>query len=159
MILTKVRSVEFDETSQMGVVMLQDAEGKKVLPIWVGIFEAQATLFRLKNISSPRPLTHDLLRNVIENLKGKVEYVFVDDIVGNTYYAKINVVLGNEKIVIDSRPSDAIALALRTDSPIYVSEKVFDSHSLDTDKFEDEQRQEFFKQYLANLSEDDLNKA
>src|SRR4029434_2562473 len=106
------------------IVILKDKEGERVLPIWVGIFEANAIALQIENIATPRPMTHDLLRNIITDLEGQVDRVVVSDLKDNTFYAIIHLTVRGERIAIDSRPSDAIALALRTRSPILVEETV-----------------------------------
>ena len=158
MILCKVETVTFDEVSQMGVVLLSEKNGKKVLPIWIGIFEAQAILFRLQNSYFPRPLTHDLLKICIEHLSGKVEYIFINKVEQNTYFCEIHIKQNNKEIVIDSRPSDAIALAVRVDAPIYVHEDVFESNGIDKEEFLKEQRDKFYKAYLETMEDEDTGK-
>ena len=158
MILCKVEGVTFDEISQMGIVLLSEKEGKKILPIWVGIFEAQAILFRLQNSYFPRPLTHDLLKICIEQLSGKVEYIFINKVEQNTYFCEIHIKQNNKEIVIDSRPSDAIALAVRVDVPIYVHEDVFESNGIDKEEFLKEQRDKIYKAYLETMEDEDTGK-
>jgi len=117
----QVRTVVFDHNSNTPVVLLESAERDKALPIWVGTSEAQAIAMEMEGISGPRPLTHDLLKTVIEELEGKVERVVIDDLRDSTYYASIHLRAHGNAVRVDSRPSDAIALALRLDSPIFVS--------------------------------------
>src|SRR3970282_110052 len=109
------------------IILLRDSEGQKVLPIWVGIYEANAIALQIENVSTPRPMTHDLLKNVIEDLKATVEKIVVCDLRDNTFYARIYRVAGEGPVVVDARPSDAIALALRTKAPIFVEEQVIDN--------------------------------
>ena len=113
--------------TNMPIVILKDKAGDRVLPIWVGIFEANAIALQMENIATPRPMTHDLLRNVITDLDGSVERVVVSDLKDNTFYAIIHLTVRGEPVVVDARPSDAIALALRTRSPILVEETVIDN--------------------------------
>jgi len=158
MILMKVDTVIFGDLSQMGIVLLVTEDNERAIPIWVGLFEAQAIMFKLQGSVFPRPLTHDLLKNCIEKLSGKVEYILINDINKNTFYAEIHIIANNKKIVIDSRPSDAIALAVRTNSQIYVDEKVFEASSVDKEEFLKEQREKIYKAYLESLEDDNTGK-
>src|SRR6266542_1530716 len=112
-----IKGLMVDPITNMPIVILRDETGQRVLPIWVGIFEANAIALQIENIATPRPMTHDLLRNVISDLKGAVQKVVVCDLRDNTFYALIYVDLSGETVAIDARPSDAIALALRTRAP------------------------------------------
>ncbi|MDI6641027.1 MAG: bifunctional nuclease family protein [Elusimicrobiota bacterium] len=158
MINCKVETVTFDEISQMGIVLLQEISGDRILPVWVGIFEAQAILFRLQNQYFTRPLTHDLLKSSIVHLGGKIEYVYINKVEHSTFYAQIHIIQNSKKIVIDSRPSDAIAVALRAEVPIYVDEKVMDSNGIDREEFLKEQKERLYKIYLESLEDDELGK-
>ena len=122
-----IKGLMVDPITNMPIVILRDKEGERVLPIWVGIFEANAIALQIENIATPRPMTHDLLRNIITDLDGQVDRVVVSDLKDNTFYAIIHLTVRGERIAIDSRPSDAIALALRTRSPIMVEESVIDN--------------------------------
>src|SRR2546426_8603614 len=122
-----IKGLMVDPVTNMPIVILRDKEGQTVLPIWVGIFEANAIALQIENISTPRPMTHDLLRNVIQDLKASVEKVVVCDLQDNTFYALIYLGLHGDTLAIDARPSDAIALALRTRAPIFVEETVIDN--------------------------------
>ena len=108
-------------------MILKDKQGERVLPIWVGVFEANAIALQIENIATPRPMTHDLLKNVIADLEGRVDRIVVSDLKDNTFYAVIHLTVRGERVAIDARPSDAIALALRTRSPILVEEAVIDN--------------------------------
>src|ERR1700742_2368249 len=119
-----IKGLMVDPITNMPIVILRDKDGQKVLPIWVGIFEANAIALQIENIATPRPMTHDLLRNVITDLEGQVDRVVVCDLKDNTFYAIIHLTVKGERVAIDARPSDAIALALRTRSPILVEEAV-----------------------------------
>ena len=116
-----------DPITNMPIVILKDKEGERVLPIWVGIFEANAIALQIENIATPRPMTHDLLRNIITDLDGQVDRIVVSDLKDNTFYAIIHLTVRGERVAVDARPSDAIALALRTRSPILVEETVIDN--------------------------------
>jgi len=158
MILCKVDSVTFDEVSQMGIVIISDPKSNRVLPVWVGIFEAQAILFKLQNSYFPRPLTHDLLKICIEQLNGKVEYVLINKIEHNTYYAQLHISQNDEKIVVDARPSDAIALAVRVDVPVYVDEKIMETNGVDREEFLREQKEKLYRSFLESLDDEDMGK-
>jgi bifunctional DNase/RNase len=116
-----------DPITNMPIVILKDKLGERVLSIWVGIFEANAIALQIENVSTPRPMTHDLLRNIITDLDGSVDRVVVSDLKDNTFFAIIHLTVRGERIAVDARPSDAIALALRTRSPILVEESVIDN--------------------------------
>ena len=122
-----IKGLMVDPITNMPIVILRDKEGQRVLPIWVGIFEANAIALQIENISTPRPMTHDLLRNVIQDLKASVQKVVVCDLQENTFYALIYLALDGDTVAIDARPSDAIALALRTRAPIFVEDTVLDN--------------------------------
>jgi hypothetical protein len=122
-----IKGLMVDPITNMPIVILKDKQGDRVLPIWVGIFEANAIALQIENIATPRPMTHDLLRNIITDLDGQVDRVVVSDLKDNTFFAVIHLTVRGERIAIDSRPSDAIALALRTRSPIMVEESVIDN--------------------------------
>jgi bifunctional DNase/RNase len=120
----KVKFLTFDPSSNGFVVFLVDGENKHALPIWIGPFEANAIALKLKKASPPRPLTHDLIRNLIDALNGKISHVVVNDLKENTYYGLIYIEAKKGELVIDSRPSDAIAIALGAEAPIFVEEDV-----------------------------------
>src|SRR5690348_6927641 len=121
-----IKGLMVDPITNMPIVILRDKEGERVLSIWVGIFEANAIALQIENITTPRPMTHDLLRNVIHDLRASVQKIVVCDLQENTFYALIYLSLNGETVAIDARPSDAIALALRTRAPIFVEERVID---------------------------------
>jgi len=151
-----IKGLMVDPITNMPIVMLKDMQGDRVLPIWVGIFEANAIALQIENIATPRPMTHDLLRNVIKDLEGTVERVVVCDLRDNTFYAVIYLTVRGESVAIDARPSDAIALALRTRSPILVEERVIDNaRNLDLSDREDSKH---LKKWLEELDPDDLGK-
>ena len=120
----KVRGLALDPLSNMPIIILRDEEDKRSLPIWVGIFEANAIALELEKIATPRPMTHDLLKNVLESLDAHVAKIVVNDLKENTFFAVIHLKVGESEITVDSRPSDAIALALRVAAPIFVDEEV-----------------------------------
>lgn len=123
----EVRGVGFDPTANSPVVILQDAEHNKAIPIWVGMSEAQAIHLQLQGTVTPRPMTHDLLKNILEKVGVGFEKVVVTEMKDNTYYAYIHLANGKNPLQIDSRPSDAIALALRFHRPIFVAARLFDT--------------------------------
>ena len=120
----KVKGLALDPLSNMPIIILRDEEDKRSLPIWVGIFEANAIALELEKISTPRPMTHDLMKNILESLDAHVMKVVVSDLKENTFFAVIHVRIGESEITVDARPSDAIALALRVAAPIFVDEDV-----------------------------------
>jgi bifunctional DNase/RNase len=121
-----VKALIVDPIANVPVVILRDAEEKNFLPIWVGVFEANAIALQMEGVSTPRPMTHDLLRNVIRQIEGDVTSVVINNLEENTFYAQIHIKVADREVTIDSRPSDAIALALRTHSPLFVEESVLE---------------------------------
>ena len=143
--------------TNMPIVILHDDAGERILPISVGIFEANAIALQIENIPTPRPMTHDLLRNVIKDLKAAVEKIVVSDLKDKTFYALIYLRIGGELVAVDSRPSDALALALRVRAPIYVEDSVIDNaKSLDFSP--DKGDSERLTKWLAGLDPEDLGK-
>ena len=122
-----IKGLMVDPITNTPIVILKDKEGDRVLPIWVGIFEANAIALQIENIPTARPMTHDLLRNIITDLDGRVDRVVVSDLRDNTFFAIIHMTVKGERIAVDARPSDAIALALRTRAPILVEESVVEN--------------------------------
>jgi bifunctional DNase/RNase len=150
-----IKGLMVDPISNMPIVILRDKEGSRTLPIWVGMFEANAIALQIENISTPRPMTHDLLRNVIHDLKATVEKIVVCDLQDGTFYALIYLRVHGELLAIDARPSDAIALALRTRAPIFVEEAVIDSAKT-VDVATDKSDADRLQKYLESLDPDDL---
>jgi uncharacterized protein len=122
-----IKGLMVDPITNTPIVILKDKDGDRVLPIWVGVFEANAIALQIENVSTPRPMTHDLLRNIITDLDGRVDRVVVSDLKDSTFFAVIHLTVKREEIAVDARPSDAIALALRTRAPILVEESVIDN--------------------------------
>jgi bifunctional DNase/RNase len=120
----KVKQLALDPLSNMPMIILRDEDEKRSLPIWVGLPEANAIALEMEKIPTLRPMTHDLIKNILEAVDARVAKVVVSDLRDNTFYAVIHLKVGAAEITVDSRPSDAIALALRTDAPIYVAEEV-----------------------------------
>jgi len=148
----KVKFLTFDSTSNGFVVLLMDLANKTGLPIWIGPFEANAIAMKLKKMGSHRPMTHDLIHSILKTLESKVMKIVVNDLKDNTYYALIYLNRKGEEIIIDSRPSDAIAIALAVDAPILVSERVIEkARTIDMEKEGDQ-----LKEWLENLNPDDF---
>ena len=145
MYLMKVRGLVYDPHTNMYIVILNDEENKEVLPIWIGKFEANAICFVLEGITPPRPMTHDLTKNILDTLNVKIISVVVNNLKDNTYYAKIHLLADGSEIVVDARPSDAIALALRANAPIFVTQEVLDKRN-----------SENLDQWLKNLKPEDF---
>jgi bifunctional DNase/RNase len=125
-----VGGLTLDPVTKTPIVILKDADNKLNLPIWIGLLEATAMATELEGIKMARPMTHDLLKNTLAELGGSVDYVEITELKENTYYALINLNISGKELTIDSRPSDAIALALRTKSPIYVAKAVLEASSI-----------------------------
>jgi len=152
-----IKGLMVDPITNMPIVILKDKQGERVLPIWVGIFEANAIALQIENIATPRPMTHDLLRNIITDLEGHVDRVVVSDLKDNTFYALIHLTVRGERVTIDARPSDAIALALRTRSPILVEETVIDNAKT-VDFTSDRADNERLQKWLESLDPEELGK-
>jgi len=152
-----IKGLMVDPVTNMPIVVLRDVKGERILPIWVGIFEANAIALQIENVTTPRPMTHDLLRNVIHDLKGTVERIVVTDLKDNTFYAVIYLRVGGEIVAVDSRPSDAIALALRARAPIFVEESVIES-ARTVDATPDKGDAERLQKWLESLDPEDLGK-
>ncbi len=155
MIEVRVINVAIDIKSKMPVIVLKEKDGEKTLPIWVGLFEAQSIALALENVKPPRPLTHDLAKSLIEKLNGKVDRIVINDLKNNTFYARILIKQNGESIQVDSRPSDAIALALRLRVPIYVDENVLDKVASGGSPIKDKDIEEF-KNELRDLKPEDF---
>jgi bifunctional DNase/RNase len=152
-----IKGLMVDPVTNMPIVILKDKEGDRVLPIWVGIFEANAIALQIENVATPRPMTHDLLRNIITDLEGQVDRVVVSDLKDNTFYATIHLTVRGERVAIDARPSDAIALALRTRSPILVEENVIDTAKT-VDFSAERTDNDRLQKWLESLDPEDLGK-
>jgi bifunctional DNase/RNase len=152
-----IKGLMIDPITNMPIVILKDKEGDRVLPIWVGIFEANAIALQIENITTPRPMTHDLLKNVLSDLEARVQKIVVSELRDNTFYAMIYINKNENILAIDSRPSDAIALALRTKSPIFVEESVVES-AKGMDLTKDTTDSERLQKWLESLNPEDLGK-
>ena len=146
-----------DPITNSPIVILQDVDRNTLLPIWVGIFEANAIALQIERVDTPRPMTHDLLKNVLLHFDAEVEKIVVTQLKDNTFFALIHLTKNGEAMTIDSRPSDAIALALRTDAPIFVTEDVIRNSrniTLDKEKLDPDE----VKKWLESLNPEDLGK-
>lgn len=152
-----IKGLMVDPITNMPIIILRDKDGQRVLPIWVGVFEANAIALQIENVTPPRPMTHDLLRNVIEDLHGRIEKIVVSDLKDNTFYALIYLRVDGEVVAVDARPSDAIALALRARAPILVEESVIDNAKT-ADLVPEKGDAERLQKWLENLDPDDLGK-
>ena len=150
----QIRGLMLDPVTNMPIVVLKDVDSDLVLPIWVGVFEANAIALELEKTATPRPMTHDLLRNMARGLNATVSKVVVSDLREDTFFATIWMVQEGEDVAIDARPSDAIALALRWDCPIYVSRSVLGKARPTTSEAGNVNADELRK-WLESLNEDD----
>jgi bifunctional DNase/RNase len=152
-----IKGLMIDPVTSTPIVVLRDLEGQRVLPIWVGVFEANAIAVQIENVTLPRPMTHDLLRNVISDLHAEVERIVVNDLRDNTFFAIIQLLVNGERVLIDARPSDAIALALRARAPIFVEDHVVD-HARQSEPATQNGEAERLQKWLENLDPDDMGK-
>ena len=152
-----IKGLMVDPITNMPIVILRDKEGQRVLPIWVGVFEANAIALQIENVTPQRPMTHDLLNNVIHDLKADIQKVVVSDLKENTFYALIHLSIAGESMVVDARPSDAIALALRARAPIYVEDSVIDNAKT-VDLAPEKGDSERLQKWLENLDPDTMGK-
>ena len=150
-----IRGLMLDPVTNMPIVVLKDVASDLVLPIWVGVFEANAIALELEKTATPRPMTHDLLRNIAKGLGAKVSKVVVSDLIEDTFYATIWMRQAGETVTLDARPSDAIALALRFDCPIYVATKVLGHTRQSEQAIGSNVNAEELRKWLENLNEDD----
>ena len=159
MIEMKVMGIALDVRTNSPIVVLHDLDNRKALPIWIGSAEASAIIRKIENLSVARPMTHDLIINVIEKTGYELEKVTINDVEKETYYATLY--LRNDKdevIEIDSRPSDAIAIAIRVDAPIYVTPNVLSNGSVSTDTAKDEEEAQEFKEFIQSIKPSDFAK-
>jgi len=153
----KIKGLMIDPITNMPIIILRDPASSAVLPIWVGIFEANAIALQIEKIVTPRPMTHDLLKSTISGLEATVEKIVITDLKENTFYALIFINHSGRSLPIDSRPSDAIALALRTGSPIFVNTEVIEK-AKNTDLTKDAGESERIRKWLENLDPDEMGK-
>ncbi|MCX8094049.1 MAG: bifunctional nuclease family protein [Candidatus Goldbacteria bacterium] len=155
MIEMKVNGLAIDSASKMPVVILTDSEEKYYLPIWIGVYEADAILIALEDIPTPRPMPHELISNIFNTLNIRVERIVISEIKDNTFFARIHLLKDDKEYEIDSRPSDAIAIALRTDAPIFVTEKVITEATV-SDREKCKREMEEFKEFLKTVKPSDF---
>ncbi|MFQ6014631.1 MAG: bifunctional nuclease family protein [Anaerolineae bacterium] len=162
MIEVAIDSIRVSLVSQYRVVVLKELETERYLPIWIGPFEADAITIEMQGVDVPRPLTHDLLKQVITKMGAKVSHIFVSDLRNDTFYANIVMDVDGRRVEIDSRPSDAIALAVRVKVPIFVAESVMDQAAIvpeaDRESLSKEEEEKLapFKDFVDTLDLDDL---
>lgn len=152
-----IKGLMVDPITNMPIIILRDKDGQRVLPIWVGVFEANAIALQIENVATLRPMTHDLLRNVIHDLKAEIRKIVVSDLKENTFYALIHLEINGEPVAVDARPSDAIALALRARAPIYVEDRVID-HAKTIDFAPDKGDAERLQKWLESLDPEEMGK-
>lgn len=153
----KIRGLMMDPVTNMPIVVLKDSTGDTVLPIWVGVYEANAIALEIEKVSTPRPMTHDLMKNLIIGLDTQVHKIVVSELRDDTFFAVIWMEREGKIISIDSRPSDALALALRLDCPIYVDEQVLKNSKLaaaSPDKISSDD----LRKWLEGLNDEDLGR-
>ena len=154
----RIRGLMMDPSTNMPIVVLKDIASETVMPIWVGIFEANAIAIEIEKLSAPRPMTHDLMRNLIGYLNASLERIVITEIKNDTFHALLWLVQNGERIAVDVRPSDAIALALRSDCPIFVSEEVLQTAKLNTSGPPEGPTAEQLRAWLEGLNDEDLGR-
>jgi bifunctional DNase/RNase len=152
-----VSGMAIDPTNNMPIIILKNDDKKRTLPIWIGISEASSIAMKLVGVSSARPITHDIIKSVVEVCRAKILEVNIDSFNKNTFFAKIKIKLGRKSFLIDSRPSDAIALALRSETPILVDEKVIKQATI-VNITEAEEKTKDFMGILTDLNREDFSK-
>jgi hypothetical protein len=155
-----VYGVSFDMVGKQPIVLLKTAEGNKFLPIWIGHPEAAAILMKLQDASTPRPMTHDLLTEILGQLNARIVQIAVTELRDNTFYAQITLAVNGAEIEVDSRPSDAIALAVRAGAPIFAADSVIEESAIEFEHEDvnEEEIVEEFKKFLENVSPEDFQK-
>lgn len=156
----KIKGLMMDPLTNSPIVVLQDTSSDTLLPIWVGIFEANAIALQIEKVDTPRPMTHDLIKQMLNHLDAQVTKIVVTELRDNTFYAMIFLDVAGKTVTVDSRPSDAIALALRTDSPIFVTDDVItkSASTATTTLAAERSTPEEIKQWLENLNPADMGK-
>ena len=152
----RIRGLMMDPATNMPIVVLKDIASETVMPIWVGIFEANAIAIEIEKVAAPRPMTHDLTRNLIRHLNAQLERVVITEIRDETFFAVLWIRQEGEAVTVDARPSDAIALALRADCPIYVAEEVMQTAKLNTSGPPEGPTAEQLRGWLEGLNDEDL---
>jgi uncharacterized protein len=156
LVAMSIKGLMLDPVSNSPIVVLKDEAEKFFLPIWVGIFEANAIALQLENVTTPRPMTHDLLRNMISELDAQVTRIVINDLRDSTFFAQIRVLTAGRTLELDARPSDAIALALRTEAPIFVAQSVLEQAQ--TISPEGDEPDEKMKKWFEGLGPEELGK-
>jgi len=154
-----IYGVSFDMVGKQPIVLLKTVDGNKFLPIWIGHPEAAAILMKLQGASTPRPMTHDLLSDVLDQMEAKCEKVSVTELRDNTFFASITISMNGSELEIDSRPSDALALAVRTSAPIFAADDVIEESAIEFEGEEVEDQEqvvEKFKDFLDNVTPEDF---
>ena len=153
-----IYGVSFDLVGKQPIVLLKTADGNKFLPIWIGHPEAAAILMKLQGATTPRPMTHDLVTEILGQLEATVVRIAVTELRDNTFYAQITVQMNGTEIDVDSRPSDAIALAIRADAPIFAADDVIEESAIEFEGEEvnEEEMVDEFKQFLDNATPDEF---
>jgi bifunctional DNase/RNase len=153
----KIRGLMMDPVTNMPIVVLKDVSGNAILPIWVGIYEANAIALEIEKVTTPRPMTHDLIKILLLGMNTSMRKVVVSDLKDDTFYAVIWLERDGELMSVDSRPSDALALALRLDCPIYVDDSVLKSSKM-VSTVTDRVNNEELRRWLENLNDEDLGR-
>jgi bifunctional DNase/RNase len=155
-----VYGVSFDMVGKQPIVLLKTAEGNKFLPIWIGHPEAAAILMKLQGANTPRPMTHDLLTEILGQLNARIVQIAVTELRENTFYALITLTINGSEVEIDSRPSDAIALAVRAGAPIFAADSVIEESAIEFEHEDvnEEEIVEEFKKFLEDVSPEDFEK-
>jgi bifunctional DNase/RNase len=154
----RIRGLMLDPSTNMPIVVLKDVASETVMPIWVGVFEANAIALEIEKLGALRPMTHDLTKSLIHHLNGSLEKVVITELRDDTFFAVLWMRQENETIAVDARPSDAIALALRADCPIYVSEQVMQSAKLNTSGPPEGPTAEQLRSWLEGLNDEDMGR-
>jgi bifunctional DNase/RNase len=153
----KIRGLMMDPVTNMPIVILKDLDGNSILPIWVGVYEANAIALEIEKVSTPRPMTHDLIKTLLTGLHAGVKKIVVSELREDTFYAIIWLERDGKLISIDSRPSDALAIALRLDCPVYVDDSVLQSSKM-ANTIADKVNNEELRRWLENLNDEDLGR-
>ena len=154
----RIRGLMMDPATNMPIVVLKDVGSEAIMPIWVGIFEANAIAIEIEKVSAPRPMTHDLARNIMQYMNGKLEKIVITELRDDTFFAVLWMRQNEDLITLDARPSDAIALALRADCPIYVTEQVMQSAKLNTSGPPEGPTADELRGWLEGLNDEDLGR-
>jgi bifunctional DNase/RNase len=154
----KIRGLMMDPVTNMPIVVLKDVHGQAILPIWVGVYEANAIALEIEKVQTPRPMTHDLLKNVLLGFDVRVQKIVVNELKDDTFFALIWVERDGQMMSIDSRPSDALALALRMDCPIFVEEAVLKNSKISSAFSTDRSTDDRLRTWFEGLSDEDLGR-